>query len=425
LTLIKTLVLNGVATFVKLATLLALNKIIAVYVGPAGYALIGQFSNIVSIVGAIFGGGFVAAGVTKYTAENNGNEERQKEIWHSASAIVFFTSLPISMLILWYHQELALILLGDSKFGSSLVFLALSLPLMGLNSLLLSIVNGKKEFRKFVSQNIYASIFGALISGGLIAAYGLIGALAAISLNQSLVLLITIWIFKDAEWLKIKNLIGIINKNRIKSLLTYTLIPLSGAIIAPLGQYIIRHNLIEKFGVISAGDWQAVFKISEIYLMLFTATLSVYYLPRLSEIRDIDEIKKEIIKVYKFILPMTVLTAFIIYQLRELVVIILFTKEFSGMSDLFFWQLIGDVLKIGSWIISFIMVAKGMVRWFILSELFFTSTWIIFTLIFTWLLGIKGATVAFAFNYGVYWICMFFLMKNKLNNNLHWKYHEE
>ncbi|ELL3222284.1 O-antigen translocase, partial [Escherichia coli] len=42
-------ILNGLSVFVKIATLLGLNKVFAIYLGTSGYALIGQIQNILNI----------------------------------------------------------------------------------------------------------------------------------------------------------------------------------------------------------------------------------------------------------------------------------------------------------------------------------------------------------------------------------------
>lgn len=48
--LVKTSLLNGIAVAIKMLTLLGLNKLLAVYVGPGGYAAIGQFQNVVQML---------------------------------------------------------------------------------------------------------------------------------------------------------------------------------------------------------------------------------------------------------------------------------------------------------------------------------------------------------------------------------------
>ena len=69
MSLARTTALNGAATAVRLAAGLALNKLLAVYVGPAGFGVIGQFQSLTAMVGAAAGGIF-GPGVTKLTAEH-------------------------------------------------------------------------------------------------------------------------------------------------------------------------------------------------------------------------------------------------------------------------------------------------------------------------------------------------------------------
>jgi len=83
MSLIKTSLLNGIAVAIKVGSALVLNKILAVYVGPAGYAIIGQFQNVVSILVSL-AGGLVATGVTKSTAQHFDDEARQHKVWQTA-----------------------------------------------------------------------------------------------------------------------------------------------------------------------------------------------------------------------------------------------------------------------------------------------------------------------------------------------------
>ncbi|WP_151802439.1 oligosaccharide flippase family protein, partial [Acinetobacter guillouiae] len=81
--LLKTSVLNGVAVLIKTATMFLLNKVLAVYVGPAGYAAIGQFQNFIQMV-TTFAGSAINNAVIKYTAEYYDDENKQRAIWKTA-----------------------------------------------------------------------------------------------------------------------------------------------------------------------------------------------------------------------------------------------------------------------------------------------------------------------------------------------------
>ncbi|MEL6948786.1 MAG: DegT/DnrJ/EryC1/StrS family aminotransferase [Pseudomonadota bacterium] len=70
----------------KMLTLLGLNKILAIYVGPAGYAVLGQFQNAVQMITTLASGA-INTGVTKYTAEYGEDAPRQHAVWRTAGTI--------------------------------------------------------------------------------------------------------------------------------------------------------------------------------------------------------------------------------------------------------------------------------------------------------------------------------------------------
>ena len=90
--LLKTSALNGIAVLIKTATMFILNKVLAVYVGPSGYAVIGQFQNFIQIVTS-FAGGAINTAVVKYTAEYYEDEQKQKSIWRTAGSLVLLLSI--------------------------------------------------------------------------------------------------------------------------------------------------------------------------------------------------------------------------------------------------------------------------------------------------------------------------------------------
>ena len=113
-------------------------------------------------------------------------------------------------------------------------------------------------------------------------------------------------------------------------------------------QILIRNYIATEFGWRSAGYWDGVWRISSLYLMVVTVPLSVYYLPKLSEINDKKILVKEILSGYKLVLPVVVASALFIYVFRAFIISILFTSEFHSMSSLMGWQLLGDIMKLGS-----------------------------------------------------------------------------
>lgn len=413
MTLVKTSLLNGLAVAVKMASALVLNKILAVYVGPTGYAVIGQFQNAVAIVVSL-AGGVVAQGVTKATAEHFDNEDRQHAVWQTAIRLSLLASLIAGIGLILAGDSLALMLLHQPDMSSVFVWLAFAMPAMAGGNLLLAIINGKKEVGLYIAANIIGSMLVMLLTGMLTFLFGLYGALIAFTINPAIVLFSTAFMVARRDWFKAKFLWGRTNRTALRELSGFGLMGLTSALAVPISYMLIRDHLATNLGLKAAGYWQASWKISEIYLMLVTSTLSVYYLPRLAEIRTASELRFEIIKVYRFVMPIVAVGAIAIFLLRDFIIHTLFSPDFLSMRELFPWQLTGDVIKICSWILAYIMLGRAMVKAFVITEIVFSISFVLLSWLWVGVYGLIGVAIAYTMNYLLYWIAMWILVKHEM-----------
>lgn len=397
-------------------TLLGINKILAIYVGPAGYAALGQFQNAVQMI-TTFASGAINTGVTKYTAEYVNDDEKQRLVWRTAGTVALIGSVITALLIAGFNKPLAEWFLKDVKYGGVFLWFAATLVLFTFNTLLLAILNGKKEIVRYVVANIAGSIFALVVTTVMAIKLGLYGALVALAVYQSITFFVTLLLCCKAPWFKISYLAGGIDKNTALNLGKYTAMALTSAACVPVSHILVRNHLGETLGWAAAGYWEAMWRLSVAYLMLVTTTLGVYYLPKLSELDDAEDIRKEIIQGYKIILPIAALCGIIIYLFRDLIIEMLFTKDFSPMRELFAWQVLGDTLKIGSWILAYLMLGKAMIKSFIFTEVVFSVSFFIFTWVLTSAIGFKGVAVAHALNYAIYWLVMIVFIKANLKNS--------
>ena len=141
--------------------------------------------------------------------------------------------------------------------------------------------------------------------------------------------------------------------------------------------------------------------------MLFVSTiLTVYFLPKLAVAKDNQETKNIFWSFYKGILPVFILGVTVVYFLRFYIVELLFTQEFLPVSGLFFWQLIGDVLKVASLILGYQFFAKKLTVAFIITELLSLSIIYFSSVLLVSIYGIEGVVMAHALTYFVYLIVL-------------------
>lgn len=394
-------------------TLLGINKILAIYVGPAGYAALGQFQNAVQMISTLASGA-INTGVTKYTAEYQDNEAEQRKVWQTAGTIALIGSLVLSVLVFIFRERLALGFLGDAQLSTVFVWFAATLVLFVFNTLLLAILNGKKDIPRYVLANIAGSVLALAITALMVVNWGLLGALIALAVYQSLTFFATLFLCLKTPWFRWRELVGRVDWPVAKNLAKYTAMALTTAATVPLSHILIRNHLGQNLGWEAAGYWEAMWRLSGAYLMLVSTTLSVYYLPRLSELKNWKEIKKEIVSGYKVILPVAIACAAVVYLIREFIILTLFSAAFMPMEALFLWQLVGDTLKIASWLLAFVMLAKAMTAIYIVTEIIFSA---LFYFLITLLLpyyGLVSAAISHLIIYFLY-LCTMYIILNSFN----------
>lgn len=417
LTLIKTSLLNAIAVGVRMLTLLGINKILAIYVGPAGYAALGQFQNAVQMISTLASGA-INTGVTKYTAEYQDNEVEQRKVWQTAGTIAVIGSVVLSVLVFMFRERLALVFLGEAQLSTVFVWFASTLMLFVFNTLLLAILNGKKDILRYVLANIAGSVLALAITVLMVVHWGLLGALIALAVYQSLAFFATLFLCLKTPWFRLRELVGHLDLQVAKNLAKYTAMAITTAATVPVSHILIRNHLGQTLGWEAAGYWEAMWRLSGAYLMLVSTTLSVYYLPRLSELKNWIEIRKEIISGYKVILPVAIACAGVVYLMRKFIILTLFSAAFMPMETLFLWQLIGDTLKIASWLLAFVMLAKAMTTIYIFTEIIFSAFFYFLLMLLIPYYDLKSAAISHAIVYFVYLCTMYMVLNNRAAANI-------
>ena len=403
--IVKVFSFNAISTLVRMLTGLISVKVVASIIGPCGIALLGQLNNFSTILLGVANGG-INSGITKYVAEYKEDESAIKKILSNALQITLFFTFIVSLGLIILHNQLSRLVMLSDEYGYVFLIFGFTIFLYTLNTLLISILNGYKEFKRYVIVNISGTIVGLLFTICFVFSMGLKGALISAVSYQSVVFFITFWICRKAPWLSVIYYRERLDRKMLRRFLNYSAMTLVSLSVVPVSQMLLRGYVISEISMTEAGWCEAMNRISNVYLMVITTSFSIYYLPRLSEIKEISELRYEIFKCYKVIIPILLSGLTLVYLLRHFVVMILFSPDFYPMESLFIWQLLGDFFKISSWLLAFLMVAKSMTKTFIATEVVFSGLFVVLGYLFMNLNGVVGITQAYFVNYVIYTVCM-------------------
>ncbi|MCI1680577.1 MAG: lipid III flippase WzxE [Ewingella americana] len=401
MSLAKASVWTAGSTLIKIAAGLLVVKLLAVAFGPSGVGQAGNFRQMVTVLGVLSGAG-IFNGVTKYVAEHHHDPARLKAVLGTASSLILFFSTALALVFLLAAVPISMGLFGHDRYQS--VVRAVAFIQMGIAyaNYFQAILKGYRDAR----GNALAVIGGSLI--GLLAYLlcfklgGYEGALAGLALVPALVVLpagAMLWRRKPfpLHFLRLG-----FDRAIASHLGKFTLMALITSVTLPVAYVMMRNLLAKYYSWDAVGIWQGVSSISDAYLQFITASFSVYLLPTLSRLNDKQAISREIVKSLKFVIPAVACASFVVWLLRDFAIWLLFSHQFTAMRDLFAWQLVGDVLKVGSYVFGYLVIAKAALRFYILTEI---SQFALLTAFSHWLIPLKGslgAAQAYMATYIVY-----------------------
>lgn len=377
-------------------------------------ALVGNMRNFFTSVETISTLGF-QNGIVKYSAENQDNESELKKVLSTIFISLVGASLVFGIVLFAFASNWNSQVFG-TNFSYDFVFkiLALALPFYVLNLFLISVINGFGRFRAVIFVNIIGNIVGLLVSIGLIYSYHVAGALVSISVTPALLFFVSFYYSSKEFSLRKSISLAYFDFKIIKNLSSYSVMALVYGCIGPLVYLAIRNNIIEKIGLEQAGYWSAMERISFNYMLFISTLLSVYFLPKLVLSQTNSETKKVFWSYYKTILPIFCVGLIVIYIFRFYIVEILFTDDLMPVSNLFLWQLVGDVFKATSIILGYEFFAKKMTKAFIITELFSLSLLYFSSIYFVELFQIEGIVMAHALTYGIYLVVLSIYFRKRL-----------
>ena len=414
---IKTSIYSAASTTISLLVKLITNKIIAVYLGTSGMFLIGQLKDFLKI-GNTLGTMGIETGTVKYSSELNEKENNFKDLLATSFKIHLFTSLIIIALILFFYNYLTLSLSEEMSEMNNYFFkyiLCFSILSFSIQTFIMSVLNGLKKIKIFIFINILATI----ISGGvliyLVVNYLTTGAYYALILSPIITLITALIISLFLKPFKLNFLNSVFKLQHFKNLSNFSLM----AIIAPLclisATFIVRYYIYEEFDSNHAGSWEAMWRISAIYLLFLTTTFKFYLVPTFTNLEN-NSLKKEVFKIWKTTLPIIIIITLGVYISKDLIINILFTSEFNLVNSLILFHLLGDIIKINCWVLGNILVAKAKTNHFILFQLEWSIIFVFLSIILVNIYGFVGLSIAYFITYIIH-----FLLLNIYFRKLLWR----
>lgn len=393
----QTFILTTIHTTIKVLTGLVMNKILAIYLNPSGLALIGQFQNITGILSS-GANGSIQTGIVKKTAEFNSDKVIQKQIWGSALIIGCVLSILTMLGVILFRNKISLWGFRSIEYGTIIGVFGVSIGFYVLNLHILSILNGLGNIKLFSVINIIISVLTAFTVILLTYFFRLKGAMIGLILTQSFVFFISLGlIYSNYKFSFFPLSSHYVKWSAVINLFKFGTATFLSGQIASIMMICIRLLIVNRMSLVDAGIWESAFRIGLYFNMVFALPISIYFLPKFSEIKDKKEIKKLMLMAIRFFVPIILIAIVVISYFKLLVIHLLFSPSFLSLSAILTFVLFGEVCRITSSIFSCFLFAKQKLQLAMRNESIFGILFVLTSYFLIDTLKLKGIAMAYVF----------------------------
>lgn len=380
-------------------------KVLAVLLGPAGVGLMGVFQNLVSMASTVAALGVGNSGVRQIAASAEDIETLsivRRALWYGN---LFLGAT--GMLALWALREpVATLVFGDSSYVNEVAWLGLGVMLTLIAGSQTALLQGLRRIGDLAKVKIGSALVAAVVGIVLVYSLGERGVLwFVIAAPAGSVLVAAYYARKlpkpasSSDWAAIREQWQAMVKLGI---------PFMGAGLLTLAtQLAVRSMILENLGLEATGYFQAAWTISMTYIGFVLGAMGADFYPRLTAvITDHAAARKLVNEQTEMSLLMAAPVLFAMLAFAPLVIELLYSAKFAPAADLLRWQMLGDALKVASWPMAFIFLARGRGQTYLLIQLVWNVVFYAAVILALNTIGLEIVGVAYVL---AYFLCFIFV----------------
>jgi len=414
--ILKSSSIIGGASIINIVIGLVRTKILAVILGPAGIGLVSLYTGLIQTAATLATMGLGTVGTRQIAAAVGREDEHALAV---ARRAMFWGTLLLASagaLIVWTLREvLAIHVLGDLKHAETVGWLAVGVAFTVASASQGALIQGMRRIGDMARLSVYGAILSTIFGLAALWLWGATGLVAYVLIGPLLSFILGHWFVSRLPKVGDTD-ISLDEMTQQWQILLRLGIPFMGAgLVNTLVQLWIRVEVGNILGAESLGHFQAAWTISMQYIGFVLGAMGADYYPRLtSVIHDRQAATRLVNEQTEIALLMSAPIFIAMIGLTPWVIALLYSSEFMPAAEVLRWQILGDVLKVASWPLGFVILAAGAGKTFFWSETLVLLLMGSLIAGLTPIFGLKITGIAFLVCYMVYLPLVYWLAKRSI-----------
>lgn len=403
-TILRSSSIIGGAQVINIVASLAKMKVAAVLLGPAGVGLVGLYMNLIQTAATVAALGIGTVGTREIAAADaDGGAEA---VGHTRRALFWGTmGLALAGAVLFWMASgwIARVILADATRAGEVAWLSVGVALSVASGSQGALLTGLRRVGDLARINVGAGVIGAVLGVLALWLWGAAGLVAMILIAPVVNFLLGhVYVARLGPPAGRPTRLSDMAVQWRGMILLGLAFMISG-LVGMLGHLAVRAMVQHELGTDALGHFQAAWAIGMTYLGFVLGAMGTDYYPRLTAaINDPETATRLVNEQTEVALLLCAPVLLAMLGFAPWVIWLLYSAEFAPAVDVLRWQLLGDLLKVMSWPLGFVLLATGAGKTFVLTESLGIGVFVLGVWVGLPLLGVRATGVAFLALYVVY-----------------------
>ncbi len=416
--ILKSSAIIGGSSAVTIGLSVVRTKVLALLLGPAGFGLFYVYGAILDLVRAIGGMGINTSGVRQIAeADGSGDAVRLSRTVTTLRRVAFICGALGALLLVIFCKLISQFTFGNAQQAGALALLALAVFFSDVTAGQAAVLQGMRRLGDLARMNVRGALYGTILSVAIVLYFfqqgqperGIVPSLVAVAAMG----ILTSWWYARKIKVEPVSMTTAEVSTEVSGLLKLGFVFMTTALMSLAVTYVVRIIVLRQLDDSAAGYYSAAWQFGGIYVGFILSAMGTDFYPRLTAVaKDNAECNRLVNEQTEVGLLMAGPGVLGTLTFAPLVIQVFYSTKFGPAVEVLRWICLGMLLRVASWPMGFVLLAKGARKAIFFSELVAFVWQIGFAWVCVKQFGLRGSGIAFFASYICYGCLIYFIVRS-------------
>lgn len=358
--ILKSSGLIGSSQLINIGFRIVRTKAMALLLGPSGVGLLSLYSSISDTATIFAGMGLNSSGVRQIAeAVATGDTQRVARTVTTLRRVALLVGTIGALLLVALCNPVSRATFGNDQHATQVILLSLAVFLTAVAGAQTALVQGMRRIADLARLSVSGALFGTILSVTIVYFFRQRGLVPSLVCVAAVGIATSWWYARKVKVERIVMTWGEVTQEA-GELLKLGLAMMGGAAANLLAAYAVRIIIRQDVGIAAVGYYQAAWVLGGIYVDFILQAMAADFYPRLTAVAhhnsDCNRLVNEQTEVGLLLAGPGLLATL---TFAPWVISLLYTAQFQPAVEIFRWICLGMMLRVVTWPMGFIQLAKG------------------------------------------------------------------